>query len=455
MAKSKSVFVCQECGYETSGWLGKCPSCNQWNTFVEELQERINVKSSAVSDIRPVKISDVQLGEEERYFTGMKEVDRVLGGGAVRGSLILVGGDPGIGKSTLLLQVCQNITADLPILYVSGEESIKQIKMRADRLNVNNPAILMVSETSFGSIERLVEKIKPGFMVIDSIQTVYCDELSSAPGSVSQVREVTSRLMKIAKNMNTTVAIVGHVTKEGAIAGPKVLEHMVDTVLYFEGERHLSYRILRAVKNRFGSTNEIGIFEMRDVGLVEVDNPSAMMLSGRPRNVPGSVVVSSLEGTRPMLIEIQALVSATSFGMPRRLATGVDHNRVTILMAVLEKRVGMQLYNCDAYVNVIGGIKIDEPACDLGIITAIASSFKNVAVDPGAVFIGEVGLTGEVRAVSQIEKRINEAMRIGFSTCIIPLGNMKIVKQMRNIQGMDIIPVENVQQALEAVMLKI
>lgn len=449
MAKSKSIFICQECGHESSGWLGKCPACNQWNTFVEEKQQTSTARSSFTGEAsKPVSINDIKIENEERYSTGTKEMDRVLGGGLVQGSLVLVGGDPGIGKSTLLLQVCEKIKFNLKILYVSGEESVKQIKIRADRLGIKNSDLLMVSETSFKAVERLIDNVKPGLVIIDSIQTIFNEDMTSAPGSVSQVRDVTAGLMRIAKSQGITMVIVGHVTKEGAIAGPRVLEHMVDTVLYFEGERHLSYRVLRAVKNRFGSTNEIGIFEMRDVGLVEVDNPSMMMLSERPENVPGSVVVSSVEGTRPMLIEIQALVCPTNFGMPRRMATGVDYNRITLLMAVLEKIVGMQLSNYDAYVNVVGGLKLDEPACDLGIITAIASSFRNIAVQHGSVLIGEVGLTGEVRAVSQIDKRVMEAMRIGFKTCIIPSGNMKTIKQLKDIGGITIKPVENVQQAL-------
>ena len=452
MAKRKSVFVCQECGYESMGWLGKCPACNQWNSFVEEKQENLSKAVSTANDIKPVGINDIRMDNEERYSTGIKEMDRVLGGGIVKGSLILVGGDPGIGKSTLLLQVCEKIKFDSQVFYISGEESIKQIKLRADRLDINRPNISMATETNFKAIERLIEREKPGLVIVDSIQTMFNDELSSAPGSVSQVREVTAGLMRVAKSLNIPIMIVGHVTKEGAIAGPRVLEHMVDTVLYFEGERHLSYRVLRAVKNRFGSTNEIGIFEMRDAGLVEVGNPSMMMLSGRPENVPGSVVVSSVEGTRPMLIEIQALVCPTSFGMPRRMATGIDYNRITLLMAVLEKKVGMQLNNYDAYVNVVGGIKIDEPACDLGIITAIASSLRNAAVDTGSVLIGEVGLTGEVRAVGQIDKRIMEALRIGFKTCVIPAGNLKMVKQMKELAGINIKAVENVQEALDILL---
>lgn len=453
MPKQKSFFVCQECGYESRGWLGKCPACSQWNTFVEEFQEPKQKTGSAVlKNVKPVSINDIAIESEERYFTGMKEMDRVLGGGIVKGSLILVGGDPGIGKSTLLLQICDKVKVSSKILYISGEESIKQIKIRADRLNVRNQNLLMLSETNFKVIQALSESEQPDLIIVDSIQTMFNDELSAAPGSVSQVRDITAGLMRIAKTLNIAIIIVGHVTKEGAIAGPRVLEHMVDTVLYFEGERHLSYRVLRAVKNRFGSTNEIGIFEMKDVGLVEVDNPSMLMISGRTENAPGSVVVSSLEGTRPMLIEIQALVCPTSFGMPRRMATGIDYNRITLLMAVLEKRVGMQLHNFDAYVNVVGGLRIDEPACDLGVVTAIASSFRNAPVDISTVLIGEVGLTGEVRAVNQIDKRIMEAMRIGFKSCIVPAGNMKVIKQMKEVNNISVRYVENVQEALNILL---
>jgi DNA repair protein RadA len=450
MAKSKTSFVCQECGYESSGWLGKCPSCGQWNTFVEEIEEKsLKVNSGTATELKPISIQDIQIESEDRDLTGMKEMDRVLGGGLVKGSLVLVGGDPGIGKSTLLLQICESIKTDKKIIYVSGEESVRQIKLRASRLNVNRSELMMVSATNYEAIVKMVDAEKPGLVVIDSIQTMYSDSLTSAPGSVSQVREVTSGLMKLAKSTGITVLIVGHVTKEGAIAGPRVLEHMVDTVLYFEGDRHLSFRILRAVKNRFGSTNEIGIFEMRDTGLSEVENPSSMMLSGRPSDVPGSVVVSSLEGTRPMLIEIQALVCATNFGVPRRMATGLDYNRITMLMAVLEKRMGLQLYNYDAYVNVVSGIKIDEPACDLGIVSAIASSFKNQSVDRGIVMIGEIGLTGEIRAVSQVDKRITEAMRIGFKGCVIPSDNMKLARQMHGLGDFNIKPVGNLLEAFE------
>lgn len=452
MAKNKTVFICQECGYESSGWMGKCPACMQWNTFVEERREA-DAKSPSVHDgaLKPVGINQIVAGNEQRSLTGMKELDRVLGGGVVKGSLILVGGDPGIGKSTLLLQLCNTITACPKILYISGEESAAQIKLRADRLRVDREGLFIVSASNYESITALIESEKPELVIIDSIQTMYMDDISSAPGSVSQVREVTAALMKLAKSSGTTVIIVGHVTKEGAIAGPRVLEHMVDTVLYFEGDRHLSFRILRAVKNRFGSTNEIGIFEMRDMGLEEVSNPSEIMLSGRSENVPGSAVVSSVEGTRPMLIEIQSLVCPTNFGVPRRMATGLDFNRQTMIMAVLEKRVGLQLYNFDAYVNVVGGIRLDEPACDLGIAAAVASSFRNIPLDAGSVLIGEIGLTGEVRAVSQIEKRISESIRLGFKKIVIPEGNMKLAAQMKNTDGADIRPVSNIQEALAAI----
>lgn len=454
MAKNKSVFVCQDCGYESNGWLGKCPACNNWNTFTEEIQSAStnSKKESILYDVKPVNINDIQIESEERYLTGIKEMDRVLGGGIVKGSLVLVGGDPGIGKSTLILQICDSVRIDSKVIYISGEESIKQIKIRADRLGVKNPNLLMVSETNFKAVQALSEKETPALIIVDSIQTMFNEELSSAPGSVSQVREITAGLMRIAKTKNISIFIVGHVTKEGALAGPRVLEHMVDTVLYFEGERHLSYRVLRAVKNRFGSTNEIGIFEMKDAGLIEVENPSKLMISGRTESVPGSVIVSSLEGTRPMLIEIQALVCPTNFGMPRRMATGVDYNRITMLMAVLEKRVGMQLHNYDAYVNVVGGLKIDEPACDLGVVAAIASSFRNKPVDISTVLIGEVGLTGEVRAINQIDKRVIEASRIGFKNCIVPAGNFKAIEQIKELKDINIRPVENVVEALSILL---
>jgi len=458
MSKVRSIFACRECGYESQGWLGKCPACGQWNTFIEQIihtaakGSKNALERGMAGQVKAVSIKDIEIEDEERYSTGINELDRVLGGGIVKGSLVLVGGDPGIGKSTLLLQVCDKIKITNKILYVSGEESIRQIKLRADRLNIKNHKIMMAAETNLRLIEKLIISEMPGIVIIDSIQTIFNDDLASAPGTVSQVRETTAVFMRMAKTLNIPMIIVGHVTKEGAIAGPKVLEHMVDTVLYFEGERHISYRILRSVKNRFGSTNEIGIFEMKEFGLEEVENPSMTMLSERPENVPGSVVVSSVEGTRPMLVEVQALVCPTNFGMPRRMTTGVDYNRVTLLMAVLEKRADLYLHNYDAYVNVAGGLRIDEPACDLGIAIAIASSFKNVNVDSDTILIGEIGLTGEVRAVNKIEIRICEAMRIGFKTCVIPFGNMKMITQSGLNKKIAIRGVKNVREVLDLLL---
>lgn len=452
MAKTKTVFICQECGYETPKWMGKCPECGNWNTLVEEFIDkgRTETNLGGVSTVKPVTINDIEVVDEERYDTSIEEFNRVLGGGVVKGSLVLVGGDPGIGKSTLLLQVSQSIAeGGKKVFYISGEESAKQIKLRAQRLGVTSKNLFVMSETNLSIIEKLVYEFKPDVVVADSIQTIYKPELQSAPGSVSQVREATSTLMRISKTLNVATFIVGHVTKEGSIAGPRVLEHMVDTVLYFEGERHHTYRILRAVKNRFGSTNEIGVFEMKGKGLEEVKNPSEMLLSGRPENVPGSAIVCSMEGTRPMLVEIQALTSATSFGMPRRMATGIDYNRVVLLMAVLEKRVGMQLQTFDAYVNVAGGLRLDEPACDLGIACSIASSFRNLYIDPKTIVVGEIGLTGEIRGVSLIEKRIMEAQKLGFTKCVIPKDNMKGIEK---IPGIKIIPVENIYEALDEVL---
>jgi len=450
--KEKRVFFCNECGYESLKWLGKCPGCGSWNSFIEELvQEKGgDVQRGSGENSKPQKIHAIELLEEERYKTGLGELDRVLGGGVVEGSLVLVGGDPGIGKSTLLLQISNSIAnKGKTVLYISGEESEKQIKLRAARLNIDSDNLYIVSETNLSTIERFIEDMKPSIAIVDSVQTVYRSELTSAPGSISQVREATGALMRIAKSMNIAVFIASHVTKEGAIAGPRVLEHMVDTVLYFEGERHHTYRILRAVKNRFGSTNEIGIFEMRDSGLVEILNPSQLMLTGRPEGVPGTTVICSMEGTRPMLVELQALVSPTSFGMPRRMATGIDYNRVILLMAVLEKRVGMALQTFDAYVNVAGGIKIDEPGADLGILCAIASSFKNVEVNPKMVVMVEVGLTGEVRGISFIEKRIQEAYKLGFDSIIIPRDNLK---GFNNMPGIKIYGAGDVYEALDAAL---
>jgi DNA repair protein RadA/Sms len=454
MAKKKVLFTCQECGYETPKWMGRCPSCNKWNTFVEETIEKISgnsrISKKDIKELKPVNLKDIKMDDEIRYLSSIKEIDRVLGGGLVKGSLVLIGGDPGVGKSTLILQLSGKFSDKLDVLYVSGEESVQQIKIRADRLSVNTDNLKLLSETDFLSIKDFIIENKPKAVIIDSIQTMFSGEVSSAPGSVSQVREITNNLVFVAKNYGISVIIIGHVTKEGSIAGPRVLEHMVDTVLYFEGERHSSYRVIRAVKNRFGSTNEIGIFEMKDTGLEELLNPSEIMLAERQKDVSGSIVVSSMEGTRPVLLEIQALVCPTNFGMPRRMATGVDYNRITLLIAVLEKRMGMQLGNFDAYVNVVGGLKVDEPACDLGIICSIASSFRDKPINIDIIFIGEVGLTGEVRAVSQIEKRIIEAHRLGFKACVVPFHNMKSLEKIKNKLDIKIIPVKNVSEALRA-----
>ncbi len=434
MAKIISVYVCSECGYETKKWMGRCPGCNSWNTMLEDIKQNDKVGSISMESgpVDVVKLSGLSIENEPRYISGMTELDRVLGGGFVKGSLVLVGGDPGIGKSTLLLQICQSANVDGDILYVSGEESASQIKLRASRLNVVNDNILLVAETDFNSIVPVIDDVNPKLLIIDSIQTMYNSLMASAPGSVSQVRDVTSQLMSIGKKKGITVVIVGHVTKEGAIAGPRVLEHMVDTVLYFEGERHLQYRILRGVKNRFGSTNEIGIFEMCDKGLIEVENPSATMLSGRAIDKAGSVVTAAMEGTRPMMLEIQALVSPTVFGVPRRMATGLDYNRITMLLAVLEKKASVPLFDQDVYVNIAGGMKVTEPSCDLAVLAAVASSLKNKNIPSDAVVMGEVGLTGEVRAISSMEKRIAECTRIGFKRCLIPKSNFDLLENKSN-----------------------
>ncbi len=452
MAKLKTKYVCTECGCESPKWMGKCPECNQWNTFIEEVDTKLAAGSSAslLNVAKPQKMNDISMEEEMRLSTGFGELDRVLGGGIVKGSLVLVGGDPGIGKSTLLLQLSDNVAKKgHKVLYVSGEESAKQIKIRAQRMNSDSESIYLLSENNMEDIQQNIQDINPDLLIIDSIQTVYNPSILSAPGSVSQVRDATGNLMRIAKGEGITVFIVGHVTKAGAIAGPRVLEHMVDTVLYFEGDSHMSYRILRAVKNRFGSTNELGIFEMGDRGLAEVINPSQMLLSGRMKGVSGSAIIASMEGTRPMLVEVQALLSYTSFGVPRRAATGADYNRVVLLMAVLEKRVGLQLQNYDSYVNVVGGIKLNEPSSDLGIIASIASSYKDKEIDDGTVIIGEVGLAGEVRAVNFIEKRINEAYKLGFSKCIIPYNNYKNLKDVANIK---VYGVRSVEEALDIII---
>ena len=449
MAKGKkSVFFCQNCGHEENKWLGQCPMCKEWNTFVEEpVSFSKSASAKQIKDVEVVALKHVETDQEERIKTKIEELDRVLGGGIVPGSLLLVGGDPGIGKSTLLLQVCQRLCEDKhQVLYISGEESLKQIKLRANRMGEFTEDLLLLCETNLEIVKNVIQKRKPEVVIIDSIQTMYSEEVASAPGSVSQVRESTNVFMQLAKGLGISIFIVGHVTKEGTVAGPRVLEHMVDTVLYFEGDRHASYRILRGVKNRFGSTNEIGVFEMRQNGLVEVENPSEFMLNGKPENASGSVVACSMEGTRPILIEIQALVCNSNFGMPRRTAAGTDYNRVNLLMAVLEKRVGIHLSNYDAYVNIAGGIKMNEPAVDLGIVMAIVSSYKNQPIDEKTIVFGEVGLSGEVRAVNMPEQRVAEAKKLGFTTCIMPEVSREVVK---NIKGIKIIGVKTINEALQ------
>ena len=448
MAKAKkSVYFCQNCGHEESKWLGQCPMCKKWNTFAEEKVVSIKgQKSSVEKQVQAVTLSSVTTDEDERMKTELVELDRVLGGGIVPASLVLVGGDPGIGKSTLLLQVCQKLSAmNKKVLYISGEESLKQIKLRANRMGEFSENLYLLCETSLNLIQTAIEREKPDVVVIDSIQTMYNEEIGSAPGSVSQVRESTNVFMQLAKGMNIAIFIVGHVTKEGTVAGPRVLEHMVDTVLYFEGDRHASYRILRGVKNRFGSTNEIGVFEMRKEGLVEVENPSEFMLSGKPENASGSVVACAMEGTRPMLMEIQALVCKSNFGMPRRTAAGIDYNRVNLLMAVLEKRVGLPLSGYDAYVNIAGGIRMNEPAVDLGIIMAVASSYKNRPVSEDTIVFGEVGLSGEVRAVTMPEQRVAEAKKLGFKVCVVPEVSLKSIGK---VEGIEVIGVKSVNQTM-------
>ncbi|MBP5280913.1 MAG: DNA repair protein RadA [Lachnospiraceae bacterium] len=459
MAKGKmtSVFFCQECGYESSKWMGQCPGCKAWNTMVEEVVDRAKLKTSGGqthldrNDAKVCTLSEVVIREQDKVLTGIGELDRVLGGGIVQGSMTLVGGDPGIGKSTLLLQVCQKVSeAGHRVLYVSGEESSVQIKMRADRIGSFSKNMFLLCETNLDAACECIRREKPEIVIIDSIQTMFCESVSSAPGSVSQVREATATLLQLAKGLLVSIFIVGHVTKEGTVAGPRVLEHMVDTVLYFEGDRHASYRILRGVKNRFGSTNEIGVFEMRGSGLAEVKNPSEYMLSGRPENASGSVVTCSMEGTRPLLMEIQGLVCQSNFGIPRRQTTGTDFNRVNLLMAVLEKRSGVQLSGCDAYVNITGGLKVVEPAIDLAIVLAIVSSFRNRALPRGLVAFGEVGLSGEVRAVSQASQRVAEAEKLGFDVCLLPKGNLRDVS--RETAGkMKVIGISTVEDALDFV----
>lgn len=456
MAKIKTKYVCQSCGYENPKWLGKCPECMKWNTFVEEIEDKSsksNHRETFVIDKssqKPVNINSITIKHEERFSSGINELNRVLGGGIVRGSLVLVGGDPGIGKSTLLLQVSESVAqSGKKVLYISGEESESQIKMRAERLNAKSENLFIMAENNLNIIEHNLEGFDPDLIILDSIQTVFTPDIASAPGTVSQIKEGTSRFMRISKKMGISTFVVGHVTKEGALAGPKIMEHMVDTVLYFEGERYNTYRLIRAVKNRFGSTNELGVFEMSEKGLQELENPSKALIAEKPENASGSVIVSTVEGTRPMLLELQALVSPTSFGIPRRTATGIDFNRVNLLLAVLEKRAGMQIQNQDVYLNIVGGIKINEPSMDLGVILAVASGFRNIPISGEVAVTGEVGLTGEIRGVSYIEKRISECRKLGFKKIIIPKSNYEAVK---DVKGIEIWPVENVRQAINMVL---
>ena len=450
--KASTVFFCTECGNESSKWAGQCPACKAWNTLVEEkinISPTTGTKKRTTSEATSLHLSEISMDEQARISTGIGEMDRVLGGGIVPGSLTLVGGDPGIGKSTILLQVCEKISAaNIQVLYVSGEESLQQIKLRADRIGKFNDCLSLMCENNLNDIEAVIRKEKPKVVIIDSIQTMICEEITSSPGSVSQVREATSVLLQIAKGFGIAVFIVGHVTKEGTVAGPRVLEHMVDTVLYFEGDRHASYRILRGVKNRFGSTNEIGVFEMQESGLKEVLNPSEYMLNGRPLNASGTVVACSMEGTRPMLTEIQALVCQSNFGIPRRTAVGTDANRVNLLMAVLEKRIGMHLSGYDAYINIAGGMKMTEPAIDLGIVMAIASSFREHPIGDDVVVFGEVGLSGEVRAVSFAEQRIQEAAKLGFKKAVVPKVCLEGLKVPASIK---VIGVSNLSEAIDLV----
>ena len=449
MAKGKNnVFFCQECGYESSKWVGQCPACKAWNTMVEEIvDKKSSVTHRQITEVQVAKLNDVQSSSEKRMDTHIEELNRVLGGGIVPGSLVLVGGDPGIGKSTLLLQTCKSLSDQkIAVLYISGEETLQQIKMRADRIGIFSDEMTLLCETNLDLIQGVIEERKPQVVVIDSIQTMFRENVNSAPGSVSQVREATSVLMRLAKEQGIAIFVVGHVTKEGTVAGPRVLEHMVDTVLYFEGDRYASYRILRAVKNRFGSTNEIGVFEMCQSGLREVPNPSEYMLDGKPKNASGSIVVCTMEGTRPLLVEIQALVCHSAFGMPRRTAAGVDYNRVNLLMAVLEKNVGVRLADQDAYINIAGGMKVSEPATDLGLVLAIISSFRNRPIAEDMICFGEVGLSGEVRSVNMVEQRIAEAHKLGFKQCILPKVCMKNIQKP---DGMLLKGVENVREALE------
>lgn len=453
--KIKSVYICSECGHESPKWYGKCPGCGEWNTMNEEIKDTSkNVLKSnlgAISTfhhIKPVEISKVTSEDEERFDTGLKELNRVLGGGIVKGSLVLLGGDPGIGKSTILMQICQHLGDVLKILYVSGEESKRQLKLRADRLNVNSSNLFVMTETNIEIVASEIKDFKPDLVMIDSIQTMNLTELSSSPGSITQIRECTNLLMRTAKDLDVPVIVVGHVNKEGSIAGPKVLEHIVDTVLYFEGDKQMSCRILRAVKNRFGSTNEIGVFEMSDKGLTEVENPSKMLLSGRPKNVSGTCVTCTLEGSRPILAEIQGLATQSMYGNPRRMSTGFEYNRMSLILAVLEKRAGYYCSNFDVYINIVGGLRIDEPAIDLSVAMAIISSLKDTPISDTAIAFGEIGLAGEIRSVSQAQLRVNEAERLGFTKIVLPIHNLKGLTS----NSATLIGVRNIREAFEAII---
>lgn len=454
-SKIKSIYVCSQCGYETPKWCGKCPDCGQWNTMNEEIKDT-SPRASAVSAVKkgisyekPLSLNSISTDDEERYNTGSKELDRVLGGGVVKGSLVLLGGDPGIGKSTILLQVCKHLSKNYSVLYVSGEESKRQLKIRASRLKIESDSILVYTQTDIEIICELIKAEKPDLVVIDSIQTMSLSELSSSPGSITQVRECTNYLMRTAKFLDIPIIVVSHVNKDGAIAGPKVLEHIVDAVLYFEGDKQMSYRILRAVKNRYGSTNEIGVFQMTDSGLSEVENPSLMLLSGRPKNVSGTCVACTMEGTRPILAEVQALATTTGFGNPRRMCTGFDYNRMSLILAVLEKRAGYYFSNVDAYINVVGGLRLDEPAVDLAVAVALVSSLKDVPISENALAFGEIGLAGEIRSVSHSQARVVEAYRLGFKSCVLPYQNLKSIPD--NVrERINLIGVRNVREAFQA-----
>ncbi len=453
-SKLKSLYICSECGYECAKWYGKCPSCGEWNTLNEEIRETgkasstLNIQRKKPSSV-PVQISRITTEDEQRYFTGLKELDRVLGGGIVKGSLVLLGGDPGIGKSTILMQVCSHLGGILKILYISGEESKRQIKLRAERLGVNSDNLYVMTETDVEVIADQIQTDSPDLVMIDSIQTMNFKELSSSPGSVTQVRECTNILMRTCKSLDIPCVVVGHVNKDGAIAGPKVLEHIVDAVLYFEGDKQMSYRILRAVKNRYGSTNEIGVFQMNDDGLSEVENPSLMLLSGRPKNVSGTCVACTMEGSRPILAEIQGLVTNSGYGNARRMSTGFDYNRMSMLLAVLEKRCGYFFSSLDAYVNVIGGLRLDEPATDLALALALVSSLKDIVVSEDLIAFGEVGLTGEIRSVNHASQRVTEAARLGFRRCILPYHNLKSLNLPKDCE-IEVIAVRNIRDAVAA-----